>query len=38
MHSSKLTIRAAQASDVPRIIAMIHEMAEFEHLTHLLNA
>ena len=38
MHSSKLTIRAAQACDVPHILAMIHEMAEFEHLTHLLNA
>ena len=38
MHSSKLTIRAAQASDVPHILAMIHEMAEFEHLTHLLDA
>ena len=38
MHSSKLTIRAARACDVPHILAMIHEMAEFEHLTHLLNA
>jgi GNAT superfamily N-acetyltransferase len=38
MHSSQLTIRAAQASNVPHILAMIHEMAEFEHLTHLLNA
>ena len=33
-----LDIRPARPADVPAILAMIHEMAEYERLTHLLDA
>lgn len=36
--TTPLKIRPAQPTDVPAILAMIHEMAEYERLTHLLNA
>lgn len=34
--SSKHTLRAAEPRDVPAIVGLIGELAEFEHLTHLL--
>ena len=34
----RLTIRRATADDVPRLLALIHGMAEYEHLTHLVTA
>jgi GNAT superfamily N-acetyltransferase len=34
--TSKHTLRAAEPRDVPAIVALIGELAEFEHLTHLL--
>ena len=36
--SSALTIRAAQSADVPTILGMIRELAEFEQLSHLVVA
>lgn len=36
--SSALTIRPANVSDVPTILALVRDLAEFENLTHLLNA
>ena len=38
MNTGKLSIRPAQASDVPAIFQMIHELAVFEHLEHLMTA
>ena len=35
---SSLTIRAAQPADVPTILGMIRELAEFEQLSHLVVA
>ena len=34
----RLTIRPATADDVPRLLAFIHGMAEYEHLTHQVTA
>lgn len=36
--ASSLLIRPAQASDIPAIFDMIHELAVFEHLEHLMTA
>jgi GNAT superfamily N-acetyltransferase len=38
MNTGNLSIRPAQASDVPAIFQMIHELAVFEHLEHLMTA
>jgi GNAT superfamily N-acetyltransferase len=34
--TSKHTLRAAESRDLPAIVGLIGELAEFEHLTHLL--
>lgn len=38
MNTGSLSIRPARASDVPAIFTMIHELAVFEHLEHLMTA
>ena len=36
--TDSITVRAAERTDVPAILAMIRELADFEHLTHLCTA
>ena len=36
MSASRPTLRAAEPRDLPAIVQLIGELAEFEHLTHLL--
>jgi GNAT superfamily N-acetyltransferase len=38
MNTGNLSIRPAHAADVPAIFQMIHELAVFEHLEHLMTA
>jgi GNAT superfamily N-acetyltransferase len=38
MPSPAYTLRAAEPRDVPAIVGLIGELAEFEHLTHLMQA
>ena len=36
--NTDFTLRAAAPADVPAIVGLIHELAAFEHLAHLVRA